>query len=328
MPKITFRGALYEGSESETVLDALLRQGADAPHSCKKGVCHACLMRCTNARPPSLAQDGLRPTQREQGYFLACRAPATQDMVLAEPRDAGLSVRAELRSKKVYAAGVCRLRFAPPAAFHYHAGQFVNLRRPDGLMRSYSLASVPQTDEHLEVHVRRMKNGKMSNWLFDELEVGQSIELCGPTGSCFYLPGREAGDLLLVGTGTGLAPLVGIARDALLWGHRGRVHLYHGSDTVAGFYLEADLHRLAERFRNFRYKPCLRGSEAWGGAAPGFANDVAFSEHPTLAGWRVFLCGAPTMVTAAKKTAYLCGASLADIHSDPFELAELRRTAR
>jgi len=325
---ITFRGALYEGSSSETVLDALLRQGADAPHSCKKGVCHACLLRCTNARPPSLAQEGLRPTQREQGYFLPCRAPASHDMVLAEPRDAGLAVWAELRSKKLYAADICRLRFARPAAFHYHAGQFVNLRRPDGLMRSYSLASVPQADEHLEVHVRRLKNGKMSSWLFDELEVGQSIELCGPTGSCFYLPGREAGDLLLIGTGTGLAPLVGIARDALLWGHHGRVRLYHGSDTVIGLYLDADLHRLAERFHNFAYTPCLGGSESLEGVARGFANDVAFAAHPKLQGWRVFLCGAPAMVTAAKKSAYLSGASLADIHADPFELADLRLTAR
>lgn len=328
MPKLTFEGAVFDTDGSETVLDVLLRQGVDATHSCKKGVCQACLVRSKNVAPPARAQEGLKPTLREQGYFLACMCPVSCDMAIVAARAADLFGRAVVVSKKTLGGDVCRLRLEPATALYYHAGQFVNLRRPDGLTRSYSLASVPHADPILELHVRRMKNGRMSSWIFDELDVGHPIDFYGPSGSCFYLPGREHGNLLLVGTGTGLAPLVGIARDALQSGHLGGVHLYHGSATVAGLYLDRELRSLAERFTNFRYTPCLDGEEQAPGCARGRANDLAFAAHPKLRGYRVYLCGAPAMVSTAKRTAYLAGAALEDIHADPFELADVRASLR
>ena len=152
--------------------------------------------------------------------------------------------------------------------------------------------------------------------------MGGSIDFYGPSGSSFYLPGRPQDALLLVGTGTGLSPLVGIARDALLSGHEGPVHLYHGSATVAGLYLDRELRRLSERFATFRYTPCLDGEDHAEGCSRGRANDVAFTEHRKLHGHRVYLSGVPAMVHAAKKTAYLQGAALSDIHTDPFESSE------
>ncbi len=55
---------------------------------------------------------------------------------------------------------------------------------------------------------------------------------------------------------------------------------------------------------------------------------MAFSDLADLKGWRVFLCGYPPMVHSAKKLAYLAGAALDDILTDPFELRELRQTPR
>lgn len=320
MPELTFEGAAFETEGDETVLDVLLRHGVALPSSCRKGVCQTCLLRSTSAPLPARAQEALKPTLRAQGYFLPCVCPVTRDMVVERPRDADVLGRAVVVAKTTLGGDVCRLHLAPATALYYHAGQFVNLRRADGLSRSYSLASVPHSDAHLELHVRRMKDGLMSSWIFDELAVGHAIDFYGPSGSCFYLPGREQGDLLLVGTGTGLAPLVGIARDALLSGHRGRVDLYQGSATVRGLYLDDELRALAGRFDNFHYTPCLDGEEQGPGCARGRANDVAFAEHPRLEGCRVYLAGLPAMVAKAKKTAYLAGAALADIHADPFEL--------
>lgn len=323
MPKLTFRGAVIEASSTETVLDALLRAGVDVPHSCKKGVCQTCILRSVDAPPPPHAQEGLRPTLREQGYFLACRCEVSRDLAVAAPRDADVLGQAVVVSKRSLGSDVCRLRLELAAPLDYHAGQFVNLLRRDGLARSYSLASVPHADRFLELHVRRMESGRMSGWIFDELAVGDVVDFHGPNGSCFYLPGREDGALMLVGTGTGLAPLYGIARDALLSGHTGPVRLFHGSATLAGLYLDRELRALEGRFGNFRYVPCLDGEEPAAACARGRANDVAFAEHRKLGGWRVYLCGAPAMVVSAKRTAYLAGASLADIHADPFELADV-----
>ena len=117
-----------------------------------------------------------------------------------------------------------RLRLRPEGSFDYQPGQYVQLRRPDGLARSYSLASLPR-EGWLELHVRRVTDGRMSSWIFDELHVGGRLELRGPFGDCHYEPGRPEQPLLLAGLGTGLAPLYGIARDALESGHTGPVQL-------------------------------------------------------------------------------------------------------
>lgn len=134
--------------------------------------------------------------------------------------------------------------------------------------------------------------------------------------------------MLLLGTGTGLAPLVGIARDALAPGHRGPIHLFHGSRARSGLYLEEVLKNLAGRFPNFSYFPCLSGEDVPAGYTRGRADDVALEAHPDLTGWRVFLCGAPDMVRTTKRRAYLAGARLDDIHADPFDLKDLRREPR
>ena len=61
----------------------------------------------------------------------------------------------------------------------------------------------------------------MSGWLGTEARPGEAVRLQGPVGECFYVPGQPEQPLLLAGTGTGLAPLYGIVRDALAAGpHR------------------------------------------------------------------------------------------------------------
>lgn len=67
----------------ETVLNALLRAGIDVPFSCKAGVCHTCLARCTEGLIPERAQRGLEPHLVEKRYFLPCKCKAVTDMTLA-----------------------------------------------------------------------------------------------------------------------------------------------------------------------------------------------------------------------------------------------------
>jgi len=245
--------------------------------------------------------------------------------VVRRPRDAEVYGRAIVRAKLPASRTAVRLFLEPATALYYHPGQFINLRRADGLTRSYSLASVPRTDPLLELHVRRMSNGAMSQWLFDQLDVGDVIDIAGPYGSCFYLQDDAAKPMLLIGTGIGLAPLVGIARDALHAGHRGPMLLYVGSRKPDGLYLQAELRELALEHENFRYEPCVSGPEVPAGHHAGRADDVAFAHHPDLEGWRVFLCGVAPMVHAARKRAYLAGARLQEIHAEAFDLRDLRR---
>ena len=95
------------------------------------------------------------------------------------------------------------------------AGQHVDVRltAPDGYQaqRSYSISSGPE-DERLAITVERIDDGEVSPYLAGVLEVGDEIELRGPIGGHFTWRVEDGGPLLLVGGGSGLAPLMSMLR--------------------------------------------------------------------------------------------------------------------
>jgi NAD(P)H-flavin reductase len=321
---LRYAGVDYDCRAGETVLDALLRQDVDASYSCRNGICLTCIMQCRDGAPPADSQKGIKDTLRLQGHFLPCLCTPRENLDCEPPNHGEIYGRATFREIEQLSPSICRVILEPATPLYYRAGQFINLRRADGMVRSYSLASVPALDKHLELHIKRLPRGEMSNWLFHRAEAGDSLEIHGPIGDCFYVPERPESPLLLIGNGSGLAPLIGIARDALASGHTGAIHLYHGTRHREGLYLDATLRALEGAHANFTYTPCVSGETGKSGRA----ENVAFAEHPALDGFRVYLCGYPPMVNAAQKTAYLMGANLDDIHADPFELRDLRLTSR
>lgn len=324
MTLLTFEGATFEVAQGESVLDTLLRNDIDVPYSCRKGTCGTCRVRSTaGAAPPAAAQAGFRASQRAQGLFHACQCVPIGDMEVARP-DAAEPVEAVVESKVMLAPTVCRLRLKLPASFNYHAGQSILLQRSDGLTRSYSLASVPHLDEHAELHVRLFENGAMSRWIFEDVAPGVTLSVRGPFGDCMYMPGAEEGSMLLLATGTGFAPIVAIARDALSRGHLGRIVIVHGVRDASDAYSREVLDAVAAAYPNVETMLCVSRGDAPAGFFPGRAVDVAFERFPDLGRWRVFLCGAPAAVAAAKKEAYLAGARMDDIYADAFEQSARR----
>lgn len=324
MVKITFHGKTYPCREGESVLEACLRQGVHLPFSCRSGVCQVCLQRALSGPLPKGAQKGLKDNLVAKNYFLPCVCRPDQDLEFAPPSEDDLYFPAVVASKEQLAADIFRIQLEPMLEVNYHSGQFINLRRPDGISRSYSLASVPGEDYYLELHVKRMRNGRMSNWLIDELAVNSEIDILGPNGSCFYAPLSPDQNMLLVGTGTGLAPLLGIVRTALASGHTGQIHLYHGSSLRDGLYLVDELRELSDRTPNFHYVPCVSRELATRGFHECRAHTLAFDMHQKLAGWRVHLAGNPDMIEAATEMSVNAGASTSQIFADPFVLQDLR----
>jgi ferredoxin-NADP reductase/ferredoxin/truncated hemoglobin YjbI len=328
MPNITYKNVRFECRDGESVLDASLRRNMGLPFSCRSGTCQVCLQRCVSGSIPAEAQKGIRPGLRVLGYFLPCKCIPTGDMEMEPPRDADLYTEAVVHRKEMLSLDVCRLLLEPATTISYRSGQFVNLRRADGLARSYSLASVPQEDYHLELHVKRMPGGALSNWIFDTLQAGDEIEIQGPQGRSYYAASDKTQSILLVATGTGLAPMLGIARDALLGGHSGDIHLYHGSRHLHGLYLHERLLDLSAQYPNFRYNGCVSGSDHPPGVLQGRVHEVAFGLHEELRGWRVHLAGHADMVHAAETLALRAAARPADIFSDPFDLTDRRQAPR
>lgn len=319
MATLFYNDRKYELESGETVLDCLLRHGESAPHSCRTGVCQTCRMQAKSGEVPHESQPGIKDTLKAQGYFLACVCRPSGDMTLVT--DAAQRHAARVIELNLLSHNVMRVRIRIEGDFQYHAGQFITLFRQDGLARSFSIASL-RREGHVELHVRKIPDGRMSSWIHERMREGDSVEVQGPHGSCFYLPGNNEQPLLLAGTGTGLAPLYGIARDALEQDHQGSIDLFHGAVDHGGLYLVDALRQLAERFSNFYYHPCvLRDVPQEVQADMGAIDDVVLAKRRNMKGYRGFLCGDPAIVERMKKRFFLAGMSVRDIHSDPFVTA-------
>jgi NAD(P)H-flavin reductase len=227
---------------------------------------------------------------------------------------------------------VLRVELSVPEGFEYRAGQFLQVERAGGVMRPYSIASLPGSP-HLELHVALWAGGAMSQWL--RTATGQPVTLRGPFGECFYLEREPERPLLLAGTGTGLAPLLGVTRAALAAGHRGPIHLYHGSTSAAGLYLWSELGELVAAAPQLRVLGSVLptpGEPQPAAAAPEARQALRYEPLDRLIlddpldcfACRVYLCGDPELVQRLRKRVYLCGAPLARIHCDPFVAPKAR----
>lgn len=292
----------------ESVLEGLLRAGVAVPNACRAGACQSCLVRATSGTPPQASQAGVKETLRQQGYFLSCSARPTSDLVVTTHDVALLAVDARVAAVDFLSPSVIRVRLDVAAPFAYEPGQFITLLRDDGLARSYSIASLPADGVGIELHVRLVPGGVMSGWLASPDALGARLQIRGPSGDCFYVPGRAEQPLLLAGTGTGLAPLVAIARTALGVGHAGTIRLFHGARSEDGLYFGGELRSLAEQHAPFDYVPCVSAN----------LEQAVLTQVPALKGYRVFLCGNPDFVVQMRKKAFLAGASIKDIHADAF----------
>jgi ferredoxin-NADP reductase len=106
--------------------------------------------------------------------------------------------------------------FMLSSPFGFLAGQHVNVRltAPDGYgaERSYSIASSPEGQDTIELAIERLDDGEVSPFFHDAAQVGDDIELRGPIGGHFIWRPSDSTPVLLIGGGSGVVPLVSMAR--------------------------------------------------------------------------------------------------------------------
>ena len=315
---ILIKNVALEPLGNETVLDCLLRNGMAPPHSCRSGLCQSCMLRSLNGRPPANSQQGLKPSLKQQNYFLACRCTPQHDMEISYADTQLFRKSATIIDRTMLTDSVLRLRITRPNNFSYFAGQFTTIFKDRNLGRSYSLASVPHLDGFLEYHIKLIPGGKLSQWLLSETFQGTKLTISEALGDSVYIKDEQTRPILLVATGTGLSPVYGVLRDAISNSHRGEIRLYHGVTTQKDLYLDSKLRKLEDQIQNFSYIPCVSSKPSNPEPRYGSATEVATNDIGNFSGWRVYISGNPDMVKSAQRQIFLAGASIKDIHVDPF----------
>lgn len=326
MPTIAFEGKEYQSEPDESILDCLTRHGVSVKYSCRSGVCQTCVMVAQKGIPTEKSQAGLKDTLKAKNYFLACSCVPKSDIGIGRPDSNLIEIETTVKSTKLLNPEVMRIRLVRPDNYDYFPGQYLTLFNSSGAGRSYSIASIPAEEDFLELHIRLVPGGQVSSWAHNEVRAGDVVRITESNGDCFYMADNQDQPLVLIGTGTGLAPLYGIAREAIRQGHTGPIHLYHGSRTLDGhvtpygLYLVDEMKAIAQSHDQFYYYPSVSSGHVPEDMRQGRANELALEDHRDLSGWRVYLCGREDMVKSTKQKAFLAGASLQDIFADPFLL--------
>lgn len=325
MPMIALGDRKFELQDNESVLDCLLRNEQPIAYACRSGACQSCLCKSVQGAPTAKAQAGLKSTLQAGGYALACQWVPEGDIEVRLPGADEGTCEAHITALDHLNNGVLRVlaRVAETAKdFSCRPGQYLNLINAEGVSRSYSVANDHARDGVLEFHIAATQHGLFTRWLFTQAKVGDALHLRGPAGDCFYVAdATQEFPVLLVGTGTGLAPLWGIANQALAQGHRGPLTLLQGGTAPERLYYVDELSGLQAAHPNFRYRALvLQGAGSDPRIEQGDLVEQALAsiDPARLKETRVFLCGAPDFVQGLRKRIFLKGVSSAHIFCDAF----------
>ncbi|MGW7536006.1 2Fe-2S iron-sulfur cluster-binding protein [Amycolatopsis sp. NPDC054798] len=310
----TVGGREVRCEEDQPVLDAFLRAGVWMPNSCNQGTCGTCKLRVVSGDVDhrDSPSDTLTGDERAAGFALACQARLRSDIVVESTGSAAVrdtyplrDFTATVREIEDIARDTRRLRLALPEPLAFHAGQYVELTVPGtAVRRQYSLANTAEEDKVLELHVRRVPGGAATEkWIFAGLAAGDQVQVTGPLGD-FFLPPAEEDDgapMVLIGGGTGLAPLLGLARTALARDPERKVLLYHGVRNAADLYDLDLLAELSDGCPGFAFVPVLSDEPEGASYRTGFPTDRFLDDVSSARGWSGWLCGPPPMVEAGVK---------------------------
>ncbi|TNC83030.1 MAG: hypothetical protein C9356_00855 [Oleiphilus sp.] len=310
---LQYKEQRLKAEAGESVLDVLLKQGHEVPFGCRSGVCQSCIMESRKGDPGKKAQQGLKPGHQAMNYFMACQCQPSEDMEIVLPGMGQLTQAATVISKEYLRSDIVRLLLR--SDIECRPGQYFTLWRNEKTGRSYSLASVSDKQE-LSFHIKVIESGRFSAWLAEQVQVGDTLNLQGPMGSCFYQTPPDK-PMLLAGIGTGLAPLYGVLTEALSVGHQEKINLVLGASDEAHFYFREELVALDLQYSNLHVHWVAQKAEI-GAVIQASIYDYLAELMPDMSGVQVYLCGAESFVHKMKRQCFLAGASMNEILSDAF----------
>jgi len=312
--------------EDQTVLDACLREGIWLPHACTHGTCGTCKAQILDGEVDlgDASPYALLESERDEGAALICVAQPRGDVVVEGEvdMDEGVDVHpvrdfhGHVDSLDEVAPDVRRLVIALDEPLAFNAGQYVLLDLPGGDQRPYSIASPPSSDKLIELHVKRSENGMATDrWVFSSLEPGHEVTLSGPYGRFSFRPLRTQ-PVLLLGSGTGLAPLKSMVQHIAERGGEHQVTLYHGVGTAADLYDREFFEDFAARHEWFTYRPALSREDFDGrcGRVPA----LLAQDYPRAGGHVAYICGRPEMVDDTMKALMKARLFPRDIYREDF----------
>ncbi len=328
-------GIEIEVDEDQTILRAAAEQGIMLMHGCKEGQCASCKSFILDGDDVDLdrySTFALPDYEKEEGFTLLCRAHAFEDLKIEllnydeEMIHSGLPIEeavVEVVSNENVTHDMRHLvvRLVEPAAIKFFPGQYVDFVIPGtDETRSFSMANTSSLESgQLEFVIKVYPDGLFSRFLDTEVKVGDRLDITGPFG-VFTLRDAPGSDLVFVGGGAGMAPILALLRTMAERGIDRKTTFYYGARRKRDLCFEDELRELESRLPSFRYVPALSepdDSDGWDGEV-GLITDVVRRGESSLVRTDAYVCGPPPMVEAALELLPALGVADKRIFYDKF----------
>ena len=317
-------GKQFEAARDISLLDAAQASGITLEHSCRSGRCGNCRAELRAGTViPIKADLSLSADERADGWVLTCANAAASDVSLnivdlgLPPEIVVKTLPCRIASLELLAPDVMKveLRLPPNSDFRFLPGQYIDVIAKGGLRRSYSMANLPSSDNPIELHIRQVRGGILSQYWFEQARLGDLLRLEGPRGT-FLLRDVADLDLVFLATGTGIAPIKAMLSQLalgskelsprsveLLWGGRRPADLYWQPERIGG---------------DFRYTSVLSRPEAGWTGARGHVQNVLLRSSPNLTRTVVYACGSEAMIDDARAALTTAGLPARRFFADAF----------
>jgi propane monooxygenase reductase subunit len=328
-------GIEIEVDEEQTILRAAAEQGVMLMHGCKEGQCASCKSFVLDGEDIELdrySTFALPDYEREEGFTLLCRAHVYEDVRIellnfdAEMIRSGLPIQravAEVVSITPVTHDMRHLvlRLVEPREIKFFPGQYVDIAVPGtGASRSFSMANTSSRESgQLEFVIKVYPDGLFSHFLDSQLAVGDRLDVQGPFG-VFTLRESDDAELIFIGGGAGMAPILALLRSMAERGIRRRATYYYGARRRRDLCFEDELRALSAALPGFRYVPALSeptDDDGWDGEV-GLVTEVVRRYETDLRAAHAYLCGPPPMVEAAMPVLTALGVPDKRVYYDKF----------
>lgn len=326
-------GTEFEVEQDEKILDAALRQGVVLPYSCRTGSCATCKGRVISGEfeHGDYQEQALSAAERDGGYALLCQARALSDLEV-EAREVTVAEGIEIKqlpcrvvALETIAHDVMEIRLQLPRnqRFHYLPGQYIDLLTRDGRRRSFSIANRPDEEGVLQLHVRRVPDGYLTNYVFEGMRERDLLRFQGPLGTFFLRNGSETRPMIFVAGGTGFAPVKAILEQAFEEGIERSMHFFWGARAARDLYMNELVESWQARYPHFEFTPVLSepaDDDDWSGET-GWVHEAVLRRYPDLSAHQVYASGPPPMIEALRTSFPGHGLPADQLFFDSFEFS-------
>ncbi|WP_314269054.1 2Fe-2S iron-sulfur cluster-binding protein [Capnocytophaga sputigena] len=312
----------YTCEENTSLLQAALDSGITLEYSCLNARCSSCRVKILEGEVENLQDEQVLTTEEKAaGYVLSCNVVPRSEIVLDVEDLAVTLPKPQVTPCKINSITALTphivevvLRLPPKVDFQFLAGQYVDIIR-NGHKRSYSISHSQYEGNQLKLFIRNYEGGLFSNYWFNEAKPNDLLRVEGPLGTFFYRHNEVCTDIVLLATGTGIAPIKAILEQLqaspellvnkkiwLLWGGRKKEDLFWQPQTT---------------LTNFTYIPVLTREDQWQGAK-GYVQEIALQQPIHWQKAQVYACGSELMIQSAQKLLTQQGLKEENFFSDAF----------